>query len=332
MLIGNFEDGALKLTGSGFVAGDGQDIVTNKHVVTGTDEKPDALRLVFFSGTEKARIVEVPASRITLYGSLSRKDKKYFQEDLAKIRIGAMVAKPLPTTQPVLRETMAVWAFGFPRGIDLLSDQDMPSASVHTMRIERIESEKNITTILQLSGSPTQGNSGGPVVTAQGEVVGVVQAKDAEAPIIFAIPSVRVSKLIAGNLKGSKSIAQRFSEPLKSVANPDKSGASKPAVESTRSSDRGPIQSYDSVLNIEDLSTSALVGMSSFELTILRNEPFARRGYIFKRRELRNAFDGVSWYRPRTSNLAAVQRLLTRREIRNIELIKRYQNENGLNF
>lgn len=328
VLIGDFEHGVLTATGSGFVVGDGKKIVTNKHVVTGTGDAADTLKVVFFSGTPKARIVQVPASAITLYGTLGRGNRDYHKEDIAYATIPTKVAEPLEVVEdPAIQETMPVWALGFPRGIGILSDQDMPSVTVHSLRIERIERAKNAVTLLQLSGSPTYGNSGGPVVDRQGRVIGVIEAKDVEAPILFAIPSVRVNKMLAGSGPSGTTIAEEFKAPLKGAF----SGIAKPQP-AWGSGDGGPRQTYGSVLNGRDIAAGDLQGLSSVQLTILRNEPFARRGYIFRRAQLRTAFGAFRWYRPRTHNLAAVQRLLTARETRNVTFIKAYQRENGLDY
>lgn len=326
VLIGNFEGGELHSTGTGFVVADGKKIVTNKHVVTGKDDKADPLKIVFRPGTDKARIVQVKANAVSLYGTLSRSDKDYHKEDLAFVSIGAVVSEPLELSDsPNILETMPVWALGFPNGTQILSDQDMPSVTVHSLRLERIERAKSIATLLQLSGSPTYGNSGGPVVDREGRVLGVLQAKAREAPILFAIPSIRASKMLAGKKASNKSIAELWKQPI--GGSEDSTPRTKPVQ-----SDPGPRQSYSSILNQGEVGWSDLDGLSAFELTSLRNEPFARRGYIFKRADLRRIFSRTSWYSPRTRNLAAVQRLLTRTERKNVDFVRSYQRQTGKEF
>ena len=70
------------------------------------------------------------------------------------------------------------------------------------------------------------------------------------------------------------------------------------------------------------LSHSDLSGLSKYDLKIMRNEIFARHGYIFKTNEMKNYFHNQSWYSPRYSN---VNSHLTRIENENIKLIKRYE-------
>lgn len=70
------------------------------------------------------------------------------------------------------------------------------------------------------------------------------------------------------------------------------------------------------------LTHNELVSMSMSELKIMRNEIFARHGYLFKTAEMKNHFSSQSWYQPRFSD---VSHLLTPIERENIKLIKRYE-------
>jgi len=58
------------------------------------------------------------------------------------------------------------------------------------------------------------------------------------------------------------------------------------------------------------------------ELEIMRNEIFARHGYCFKRKNLREQFEDKDWYIPNTVD---VKKDLTDIEKKNIVLIKRYE-------
>jgi len=70
------------------------------------------------------------------------------------------------------------------------------------------------------------------------------------------------------------------------------------------------------------LSASDLSGLSKYDLKIMRNEIFARHGYIFTTNDMKNYFQNQSWYTPRYSNVTS---MLTRIEQQNITLIKRYE-------
>jgi hypothetical protein len=90
------------------------------------------------------------------------------------------------------------------------------------------------------------------------------------------------------------------------------------STENPPSSDIGKYrQASDRVLTAVDIA-----GYSSSELKIMRNEIYARYGYIFKSKEMRNYFTAQSWYTPRYSDVSS---FLSETEKKNIELIKRYE-------
>jgi len=70
------------------------------------------------------------------------------------------------------------------------------------------------------------------------------------------------------------------------------------------------------------LTSSDIVNLNKYELKIMRNEIYARYGYIFKTADMRTYFQSQSWYSPRYDDVTS---FLTETEKRNIELIKRYE-------
>lgn len=82
-------------------------------------------------------------------------------------------------------------------------------------------------------------------------------------------------------------------------------------------------QASDRLLTSDDVSN-----LTGWELKIMRNEIFARHGYIFKKEEMRNYFMYEKWYVPRYEN---VDDMLSDVEKKNIELIKRYESRLGNN-
>lgn len=70
------------------------------------------------------------------------------------------------------------------------------------------------------------------------------------------------------------------------------------------------------------LNESDVENMTKDELKIMRNEIFARHGYCFKKKDLREAFEVFDWYVPAT---ASIVEDLTDIEKKNIQLIKRYE-------
>jgi len=76
------------------------------------------------------------------------------------------------------------------------------------------------------------------------------------------------------------------------------------------------------------LSSDDVSNLNGWELKIMRNEIFARHGYIFKKEDMRNYFTYEKWYTPRFEN---VDGMLTDIEKKNIETIKRYESRLGNN-
>jgi hypothetical protein len=70
------------------------------------------------------------------------------------------------------------------------------------------------------------------------------------------------------------------------------------------------------------LSSDDLLNINKYELKIMRNEIFARHGYIFKTDDMRLYFENQAWYSPRYEYVTS---FLTEIEKGNIELIKRYE-------
>lgn len=72
------------------------------------------------------------------------------------------------------------------------------------------------------------------------------------------------------------------------------------------------------------LNANELRYLSKQDLLLMRNEIFARHGYIFKRDDLYNHFITKSWYNPRFKD---VSRLLSPIEKANINMIKGFEDQ-----
>jgi len=70
------------------------------------------------------------------------------------------------------------------------------------------------------------------------------------------------------------------------------------------------------------LYASDLRGLSKYDLKIMRNEIFARHGYIFKTPDMISYFKKQSWYQGQYNDVTS---MLTIIEKKNIELIKKYE-------
>ncbi len=70
------------------------------------------------------------------------------------------------------------------------------------------------------------------------------------------------------------------------------------------------------------LRQSDMEGLTSWDLKVMRNEIFARHGYIFRTQEMIDYFSQKSWYTPRYDDVSS---LLSSIEKKNVEFIKIYE-------
>ena len=86
-------------------------------------------------------------------------------------------------------------------------------------------------------------------------------------------------------------------------------------------------QPTDPAISTRYLTSEDLIDKSAWELKILRNEIFARHGYIFRNKELSDYFQRRSWYRPRYREAQKIYDLLSEVEKANIEIIRKHEGE-----
>jgi S1-C subfamily serine protease/regulation of enolase protein 1 (concanavalin A-like superfamily) len=183
-------------TGSGFlirVEGESGLVATNHHVIAEVRRRftPQRYLLVFWSGTKKERIVP---------GEVVASDP---EQDLALLKVPAKdLPEPLDLTQAVkLQETMTVYTFGFPLGDRLSSAKSNPAVTIGRGAISSLREDKyGRLQRVQLDGELNPGNSGGPVVTADGKLVGVAVSKILGTQIGFAIPSAELNEMLKGRV------------------------------------------------------------------------------------------------------------------------------------
>ncbi len=179
----------LRSIGSGSgacVSADGF-FVTNHHVVAGAGLGAN-VRLVVSPGQKAQRVLE------------ARVVKLDEEDDLALLKADAvpdLVALPLGTDDQLV-ETMPITAFGYPFGRLLASDEGYPAVSVNTGAITALRKKGGELSRIQLDASVNPGNSGGPVVDKQGNLVGIVQSGMVMARLNFAIPVSRVREFLSG--------------------------------------------------------------------------------------------------------------------------------------
>ena len=143
--------------GTGVVIVDTGIILTNLHVVSGADK----IQVQFFDGLE---------SDATIIGARPEHDLAVLQ---AKTLPDDLAAATLRSTADLALGDEVI-AVGFPFGIG-------PSVSagvISGLRREyrTTEGKRQLTNLIQFDAAVNPGNSGGPLVTADGEVVGIVTA------------------------------------------------------------------------------------------------------------------------------------------------------------
>ena len=146
-----------RVVGSGVVIIDNGTILTNLHVVAGAKR----IRVTFSDGTEsEANVLSVQP-----------------ENDLAVLRAKTIPDDLTPATMRStgdLRPGDQVIAVGFPFGIGPSVSSGVVSGLQRQFRSP--DGEQLLTNLIQFDAAANPGNSGGPLVTMEGEVVGIVTA------------------------------------------------------------------------------------------------------------------------------------------------------------
>ncbi len=152
---------AGKSIGSGFIITDDGYIVTNHHVIS----EASKIKVVMMDGTEYAAEI-IGSDELTDVAVIKIDD-----EGLPAIEIG---------NSDALEEGDTVIAIGTPAGIDYAgtSTHGMVSAINRDVKItDEYGTLKKTMTVIQIDASINKGNSGGPVLNGQGQVIGVATLK-----------------------------------------------------------------------------------------------------------------------------------------------------------
>ena len=174
-------------TGSGVVIDDKGDILTNLHVISSTDRWV----VTFADGSKSdARVVNVQP-----------------ENDLAIIRANTSPDDLKPATLASTRDLNPgdmVTAVGFPFGIG----PSVSSGVVSGLKREFYDEDSKkgrLTNLIQFDAAVNPGNSGGPLVNRDGEVVGIVTAlynptgQHVFAGMGFAVPIENAAKAVGEN-------------------------------------------------------------------------------------------------------------------------------------
>lgn len=151
------DDEVEKKVGSGVVVVDRGLILTNLHVVTGTK----LVKVVFADGLESEAVVVA----LQAENDLAVLQAKTIPDDLTPANLGS--TRDLVVGDHVI-------AVGFPFGIGPSVSAGVVSGLNREFRSP--EGQRLLTNLIQFDAAANLGNSGGPLVNANGEVVGIVTA------------------------------------------------------------------------------------------------------------------------------------------------------------
>lgn len=173
-------------SGSGAIISEDGFIVTNNHVIDGADEISVTLNN---KKTFKAKLVGADPST-----------------DLAVIKIDA---KALPFllygNSDEVKVGQWVLAVGYPLTLETTVTAGIISAKGRTLEINRRQSATPVESFLQTDAAVNPGNSGGPLITTDGKLIGINSAiaspTGAFAGYSFTIPVNIVKKIIADIIK-----------------------------------------------------------------------------------------------------------------------------------
>ncbi|HEV3437268.1 MAG TPA: serine protease, partial [Gemmata sp.] len=161
-----FADGDVS-EGSGFVTNTKGLIVTNAHVVGMLDNdsrKPSKIEITFNSGEANSKTVQATVGYVD------------GESDLALLKMAGKDIAIVPDLLPValsskLTETQDVFVVGFPLG-----KQAGPNVTVTATTVTSLRKEGANIKQVQVNGGMHPGNSGGPVVDKDGNLVGIAVA------------------------------------------------------------------------------------------------------------------------------------------------------------
>jgi S1-C subfamily serine protease len=214
--------GPVTLSGSGFAiqsSGDSALIVTNQHVVT----KPKVLTPLGFipglRGRDRLTLMRIqqalarnePAVSVVLNSGEPNEQTvradvlcQVEDTDLAILKVSGLRAAPpaieiKQAAQPT--ETMPVFILGFPFGESLASNKASPNITIGRGAVSSIRKDRSGKVVkIQIDGALNPGNSGGPVVDAAGNLVGIAVQTIQGSHIGLTVPAGEVSAMLDGSL------------------------------------------------------------------------------------------------------------------------------------
>lgn len=167
-------------TGSGIILTEDGYIITNAHVIEG------AQTIAVLLPTDYAESADSDESELTFDAELIGKDE---QTDLAvlKIKKTGLKAAEMGHSSDIRVGELSI-VIGNPLGLDLANSA---TAGIISAKDRTITIEDRTMKVLQTDASINHGNSGGPLINAYGQVIGITSAKVASSDVEglgFAIP------------------------------------------------------------------------------------------------------------------------------------------------
>lgn len=200
------EIGAARRTGAGFlmrVEGETGYIATNEHLVVpdNAGKTKPAITVVFASGTDKERSVKVEVGGVDS------------ERDLAILKVEGVKNLPKPIdfgVIPSLLQTVPVYVFGFSAASTNAGNSAVKVDSGIVSNIRK--DDRGRLALVQIDGGVNAGNSGGPVVDAEGRLVGVAVANLRGSGIDAAIPQDDLRDMLTGRI-GTIGVFRKVRKP-----------------------------------------------------------------------------------------------------------------------
>jgi len=166
-------------------------VVTSAHVVTHRGRILPSITVVFSSGVQTEQTLPAEVAGISE------------DNDLAVLKVASTrLPNPLSLAGTFdAKETAQVFIFGFPFGKDLSLRDGNPAVTISQGTISSFrEDEAGQIRGIQLDGNLNPGNSGGPVVSPQGILVGISTASILGTQIGFIVPRSALLEMLRGAL------------------------------------------------------------------------------------------------------------------------------------
>jgi len=187
---------AEESSGSGFLVSDKGHVATCWHVVSASKNvagvavplETEDIKVILRSGKRDQRVL--PARLLAADPPADLALLKVETQDAPHLELGETGG---------LVETAPLWVLGFPLGRVFSVLQRGPEISVNGGTVSSLRHDDlGRLQKVQFDAVVIPGNSGGPVITPRGEVVGVANIALGTSRVNFAIPAAKLSRLIAG--------------------------------------------------------------------------------------------------------------------------------------